>query len=82
MITDVTVSCRIQARFNTKKLHILPTEFIYFIWISEETTIISLCVLNRYVFRLVHKISKSNYQLCHVRPNEHLGSHWRDFHEI
>ena len=37
------------------------------------------------LFRRVHKIAKSDYQLRHgclcVRT-EHLGSHWTDFHEI
>jgi hypothetical protein len=63
------MSCRIQIRFNIKKFHILPTEFRCFIWISEETTIISLYIHNRFVFRLVHKIAKSNYRLRHVRPH-------------
>jgi len=39
-----------------------------FIWISEETPIISLYILNGFVFRLVHRIAKNNYQLCHIRP--------------
>ena len=32
-------------------------------------------------FRRVHKIAKSDYWFCHVRPSVRmeLGSHWTDF---
>jgi hypothetical protein len=68
-ITDVPVSCRLQTSFNIKKFHILPTEFMCFKMDLRETRIISLYILNRLVFRRLHKIEKSDYQLRHVRPH-------------
>jgi len=40
------------ARFNTHEVHVLPTQtvFICFVWISEQTAIISLYSINWLVF--------------------------------
>ena len=58
--------------------------FMCFVWISEQTAIISLYNINWLVFRRVSKIAKGNHWL-HVCPSvrtEQLGSHRTDFHEI
>ena len=59
--------------------------FVCFVWIWEQTAIISLYSINWLVFTRVRKISKSDYQRRHVCPSvcmEQLGLHWMDFHEI
>jgi len=41
--------------------------------------------INRLVFRRLHNIIKSDYQLCHFCPSvrmKQLCSHWTDFLEI
>ena len=55
-----------------------------FVWISEQTTIISLYSVKWPVYRRVSKIAKGNYCL-HVCPSVHLGqlgSHMTDFQDI
>jgi hypothetical protein len=34
------------ARFNIHKFYVLPTQCIWFVWISEQTAIISLYSIN------------------------------------
>jgi hypothetical protein len=35
------------ARFNIQQFYVLPTQCVYgFVWISEQTAIISLCSIN------------------------------------
>ena len=59
----------------------LPTDMQTF---PQETSL-SQFIFLRSIFRLLHKIAKSDYYLCHVCSHIHmeqLGSHWMDFHEI
>jgi hypothetical protein len=39
-----------KTRFNIPKFYILPTQFVCFVWISEQTAIISLRGINLLVF--------------------------------
>jgi hypothetical protein len=38
------------ARFNIKQFYVLPTQYTCFVWISEQTAIISLYSINWLVF--------------------------------
>jgi len=57
-----------------------------FVWISEQTAIISLYSINWLVFSCVRKIAKNDSVVTSVRPSvvsgEQLRSHLKDFHEI
>jgi hypothetical protein len=58
-----------------------------FVWISEQTAIISLYNINWLVFRRVRKIAKKDLasSCLSVRPSvrmEKLSFHWKDFYEV
>jgi len=40
--------------------------FMCFVWLWEQTAIISLYSINWLVYRLVRKIAESDYYLCHI----------------
>ena len=57
--------------------------FMCFVWISEQTAIISLYNFNWVVFRCVRKIAKSDLTSSYPSVRmEQLGCHWTDSHEI
>jgi len=37
-------------QFNIQQFHVLPTVYLCFVWISEQTAMISLYNINRLVF--------------------------------
>ena len=52
-------------QFNIQQFYVLPTHnvFVCFVWISEQTAIISLHSINRLVLGRLLKIAKSDYYL-------------------
>jgi hypothetical protein len=67
MYRTVVTICTASLTFNNSTF--CPhSVFMCFVWISEQTAIISLCNVNWLVFRLVNKIAKGSYCL-HVCPS-------------
>jgi len=94
-VTSVTLSNPAVTLYTTrshiKKICALPAVYFH-VWLgsqSEPTVLIFLYFVNGLVFRYVHKIAKSDYELRRVCPSvrqsvrrEQHGSHWIDLHEI
>ena len=83
MYRTVVTICTASLTFNNSTF--CPhTVFMCFVWISEQTAIISLYSVKWPVYRRDSKIAKGNYCL-HVCPSVRLGqlgSHRTDFYEI